>query len=128
MTEASFPSGKPETGRPGPWEHAQQQGRGPEPLGDILSRLFLSRGWARKSERLRLEAAWEAALEALAPLPLRQHTRVASLRRGVLEVEVNAAPLMQELNQFHKRRLLAALRQALPGTTIADIRFRAGAW
>jgi predicted nucleic acid-binding Zn ribbon protein len=106
----------------------ERRERGPEPLADILSRLFVSRGWGRKSERLRLEAAWEAALEAILPLPLRQHTRVASLRRGVLEVEVNAAPLMQELNQFHKRRLLAALRQALPGTTIADIRFRAGAW
>lgn len=98
--------------------------RGPETLGDILSRLFISRGWGRKSERLRLEAAWQAAIEPA----WREATRVAGLRRGVLEVEVRTAALLQELSQFHRRRLLAALRQSLPGLTIADLRFRAGAW
>jgi predicted nucleic acid-binding Zn ribbon protein len=98
--------------------------RGPEPLGDILARLFVSRGWGRKSERLRLEAAWQATIEP----SWRDNTRVLALRRGVLEIEVKTATLLQELSQFHRRRLLAALRQALPGLTINDLRFRAGAW
>ena len=50
------------------------------------------------------------------------------LRRGVLEVEVKNAVLMPELAQFHKRGLLAKLRQALPGVTLTDLKFRAGAW
>ena len=35
---------------------------------------------------------------------------------------------MQELSQFHKRKVLERLRKALAGVTIADLRFRAAAW
>ena len=98
--------------------------KGPEPLGEILSRLFAARGWGRRQGQLRLERAWEEAVgTAHAPC-----TRVAGLRRGVLEVEVNNGVLLQELAHFHKRRLLAELRQRLPGTTLTDLRFRAGTW
>jgi predicted nucleic acid-binding Zn ribbon protein len=96
--------------------------QGPELLGEILSRLFTARGWGRKQERLRYEQAWaEAVGEANA-----KKTRVAALRRGVFEVLVGNAVLLQELAHYHKRRLLEQLRKRLPGTTIHDIRFRAG--
>jgi hypothetical protein len=48
------------------------------------------------------------------------------LRRGVLEVTVGNAVLLQELAHYQKRRLLEQLRKRLAGTTITDIRFRAG--
>jgi predicted nucleic acid-binding Zn ribbon protein len=97
---------------------------GPENIGDILGRLFTSRGWGRKNDRLRLETAWaDAAGEDLA-----KDTRVLAVRRGVLEVEVKSAVLLQELTQFHKRGLLAKLRKALTGVTLTDLKFRAGAW
>jgi predicted nucleic acid-binding Zn ribbon protein len=97
---------------------------GPENLADVLARLFTSRGWGRKSERVRLETAWaEAVGPELAPA-----TRVGAFRRGVLEVEVRSAVLKHELEQFHKRRLLADLRARLAGVTLADLKFRAGAW
>jgi predicted nucleic acid-binding Zn ribbon protein len=96
--------------------------RGPEHLAEILSRLFTSRGWGRRQDRLHLERAWaEAAGADVAP-----HTRVAALRRGVLEVTVGNAVLLQELTHYHKRRLLEQLRKRLPGTPITDLRFRAG--
>jgi predicted nucleic acid-binding Zn ribbon protein len=98
--------------------------RGPERLSEVLSRLFTARGWGRRQERLRLENAWA---EAAGPEYARV-TRVAGFRRNVLEVEVRGAVPMQELSQFHKRRVLGQLRDALPGVTIADLRFRAGAW
>jgi predicted nucleic acid-binding Zn ribbon protein len=98
--------------------------RGPETVGDILGRLFASRGWGRKNDRLRFERAWEAAVGP----ELLKDTRVNGLRRGVLEVEVGNAVLLQELAQFHKRNLLAKLRQGLPGVTLTDLKFRAGAW
>ena len=97
--------------------------KGPELIGEILSRVFTARGWGRKQDRLRLEAAWAAA----AGPDVAPHTRLGALRRGVLEVEVAGGVLLQELAHFHKRRLLEALRQALPGTTVSDLKFRASA-
>jgi predicted nucleic acid-binding Zn ribbon protein len=93
-----------------------------ERLGEVIARLFAARGWGRSQERLRLEQAWqEAAGGEHAP-----HTRVGSLRRGVLEVMVDSGVLLQELAGFHKRRLLQQLRRLLPSTTVTDLRFRAG--
>jgi predicted nucleic acid-binding Zn ribbon protein len=96
--------------------------KGPEPLGEILSRLFVARGWGRQQAQLRLEQAWAAAV---GPQGVKQ-TRVAGLRRGVLEVTVGNAVLLQELAHYQKRRLLEELRGRLPGTTIMNLRFRAG--
>jgi len=97
---------------------------GPELLKEILSRLFTARGWGRRQERLHIEQAWA---EAVGP-EYESHTRVLSLRRGVLEVEVDNAVLLQELAHFHKRRLLEQLRGRLPGTPVNDLRLRAGTW
>ena len=96
--------------------------QGPQRLGEVLAQLFTSRGWGRRQERLRLEQAWA---EAAGPEHA-AHTRANSLRRGVLEVVVDNAVLLQELAHFHKRRLLELLRRRLPGTPLTDLRFRAG--
>ena len=97
---------------------------GPETLKEILSRLFTARGWGRRQGRLHLEKAWAAAV---GPEHAAQ-TRVAGIKRGVLEVEVASGVLLQELAHFHKRRLLETLRASLPGTPLTDLRFRAGTW
>jgi hypothetical protein len=102
--------------------HRDPPGRGPERLDEILSRLFTARGLGRRQGRLHLEKAWA---EAAGPEQAAQ-TRVAALRRGVLEVVVGNAVLLQELAHFHKRRLLEDLRRRLPHTPLADLRFRAG--
>src|SRR5262245_39567350 len=94
--------------------------KGPEPLGEILSRLFAARGWGRRQGRLHLEQAWA---ETVGAEHVRQ-TRVAGVRRGVLEVEVANSALLQELAHFHKRRLLEGMRKRLPGTALNDLRFR----
>lgn len=96
--------------------------KGPELLSEILSRLFVTRGWGRRQAQLRLEQAWREAAGAEAA----KHTRVAGLRRGVLEVTVGNAVLLQELAHYQKRRLLEQLRGRLQGTTLTDLRFRAG--
>ncbi len=98
--------------------------KGPELLSEVLSRLFAARGWGRRQERLHLEEAWT---EAVGP----EHassTRLAGLRRGILEIEVNSAILLQELAHFHKRKILDRLRKRLPRTTLTDVRFRASTW
>jgi predicted nucleic acid-binding Zn ribbon protein len=96
--------------------------RGPENLGEILSRLFTARGWGRRQDRLHLERAWAEVAGA----EVAEKTRVGALRRGVLEVTVGNAVLLQELAHFHRRRLLEGLRRHLPGTTLTDLRFRSG--
>jgi len=98
--------------------------KGPEPLAEILSRLFAARGWGRKQDRMRLERAWS---DAIGP-DLEPQTRVGGMKRNVLEIEVANGVLLQELTQYHKRRLLEKLRTSLKGVTISDLRFRAGVW
>jgi len=95
---------------------------GPELLREVLSRLFTARGWGRRQDRTRLEQAWTDAVGS-------EHagdTQVGALRRGVLEVIIGNAVVLQELAHFHKRRLLEELRRRLPGTPVNDLRFRAG--
>jgi predicted nucleic acid-binding Zn ribbon protein len=97
---------------------------GIESLKEVLSRLFAARGWGRRQARLHLEKAWEtAAGPHTAP-----HTRLSGIRRGVMEIEVDNAVLMQELALFQKRGLLVKLRDLLKGTTLNDLRFKAGNW
>jgi len=98
--------------------------KGPENIADILGRLFMSRGWGRKNDRMRLESAWAD----VAGPELMKSTRVLGLKRGVLEVDVRNAVMLSELTQFHKRGLLAKLRKVLVGVTLTDIKFRAGTW
>jgi predicted nucleic acid-binding Zn ribbon protein len=97
---------------------------GPENLADVLAKLFAARGWGRKSERVKLEEAWASAIGP----EFGPETRVNALRRGTLEVEVRNPILMQELSQFHRKRLIAAVAARLPGQKVTEIRFRAGMW
>jgi predicted nucleic acid-binding Zn ribbon protein len=96
--------------------------KGPELLGEVLSRVFAARGWGRRQDRLRLEKAWAESIGVEGA----KQTRVAALRRDVLEIEVGSAVLLQELTHFHKRKLLEQIRKRLPGVTVMDLRFRAG--
>lgn len=102
--------------------HSDPADPGPEPLKEILARLFTARGWGRRQGRLQLERAWAAAAGA----DYATQSRVLGLRRGVFEVEVDSGVLLQELAHYHKRRLLSELCARLPGHTIKEVRFRAG--
>ena len=75
--------------------HRDSPERGPEPVGEILSRLFVARGLGRVQGRLHLEKAWVEVAAEFAP-----KTRLGSLRRGVLEVIVANAVLLQEELRF----------------------------
>jgi predicted nucleic acid-binding Zn ribbon protein len=98
--------------------------KGPELLKEILSRLVVSRGWGRRQGQLHLERAWAEAVGA----EHAKYTRVIRLRKNILEVEVANSVLLQELAHFHKRKIIQHLREKLTGTTVNDIRFKAGSW
>jgi hypothetical protein len=94
----------------------------PEPIKEVLARLFTARGWGRRQGRMQLERAWAEAVGA----DYESHTRVLALKRGVFEIEVASAVLVQELTHYHRKRLIAELRQKLPGQAIKDVKFKVG--
>ena len=71
----------------------------------------------RVTEKLR--SAWSDAADE----SWRDETRLRRLEGGVLEVGVRSAALRDELVNFHKDRLLAVLRTALPEVPLIGVRF-----
>jgi hypothetical protein len=94
---------------------------GPQAIGRIVSRLLARTGYAQEQGSEALATAWQTAVPPL----LADRCRPGRLRRGVLEVFVSHAAVAQEFG-FHKQEVLSRLRQALPDTSIADIRCRLG--
>ena len=100
----------------------ERRGGAPEPIRSILERFLARSGIGRPARWRRVAEAWcEAAGTDLA-----DHTRLMAFRRGILEVAVDSAPLLQELAHFRKAELLARLREVLGTIYVRDIRFRPG--
>jgi hypothetical protein len=97
-------------------------GQGPELVSEVLSRLFLSRGWGRHQVRVQLERAWKQAVGDSAFY----RTRLGALRQRTLEVLVADAVLFQELAAFRKRSLIQAMNEHLGTEKVCDIRFQLG--
>lgn len=94
-------------------------GGGPQSIGRIVSRLLARTGYDREQAADGLAAAWRAAV----PPELSPRCRPGRVVRGVLEVFVSHSAVAQEFS-FHKRDVLARLKQALPAAAITDIRCR----
>jgi hypothetical protein len=104
-----------------PWSRMSPRD-GPELLSEVLSRLFLTRGWANTQQRLQLEQAWKQTVgEAVA-----QQTALGSFRRGVLEVIVGNTVLLQEISGFQQRTYLDGLARILGGPLVKELRLRVG--
>lgn len=97
---------------------------GPETLGELLARLFVAKGWGEKRKRVLLEEAWSKAAESVLGPAGKIATKPGSVRKAVLEVHVRDSVLMHEIGQFHKRPLLAKLRELLPSEKIGELRVR----
>jgi hypothetical protein len=68
---------------------------------------------------MELERSWrEAAGEQLY-----RRTQLGRLRRGVLEILVDNAALLQELEGFRKSELLERLQQLQPGLRLTRLAF-----
>lgn len=94
--------------------------KGIEPLREILSRLAMARGWARLSDRERLEKAWRDIVgENWAA-----RSQPGPIKRGVLEIYIADSMIHQEL-LFIKDRVLQVLRDSLQ-LEIKDLKFKSG--
>ena len=93
----------------------------PKQIGDVIAQLVQRKGYAQVRAAGERDEAWQEAVgEQLAP-----STRVAGIRRGVLEVFVANSLMMQELT-FRKEELLTDLQNKLPNEGIKQLRFRLG--
>ena len=56
------------------------------------------------------------------------HTRVRSLRAGVLTVEVDSPALCHRLSSFEKERLLLGIKERVRKAPVCELRLRLGAF
>ncbi|MFO0980538.1 MAG: DUF721 domain-containing protein [Planctomycetota bacterium] len=100
-----------------------ERGRGgPQRLGDVIAQLFAKRAIVGPLETDQLHRIWA---EVSGPA-WSSATRVMMLKDDVLIVEVQSSSLLFELNNFHKTRLIDALRQQPPLRKLRTLRFQSG--
>jgi hypothetical protein len=100
------------------------RGRGGPPsktrhAGELIAGALRSLGVPSARLTRRIHAAWEASCEE----GWRDRTSLHRLEGGVLEIAVGSSALRDELVNFHRDRLLAVLRTALPDVPLVGIRF-----
>lgn len=92
----------------------------PRPIGEAISELIRARGLARRNSDRQLSGVWsEVAGERIASA-----TRVEGLKRGVLQVAVANAAMLNELVSFHRHNLLKSLKARDEKLKVRDIKFR----
>ena len=111
---SSFHSSRNPTGR-----DTGGRTRRTQPVGDLLGGALRSLGVPSSRITEAIRDAWHAA----AADAWRGHTTLRRLEGGVLEIGVRSEALRDELTNFHRERLLAVLRAALPGTPLIGMRF-----
>ena len=100
---------------------AVRRGGAAEPIGAILPRVMRESGFGKRPRR-GLAGVWaKAAGDALA-----EETRPATLRSGVLTVEVRSAALLAELAGFRTAEMLSRLVAEDRSGRVRELRFRLG--
>ncbi len=88
-------------------------------LGEAIQQYLQKEGLLSRSGKEDLPEAWRAA----AGEEIAGHTQVCAMKRGVLRILVDSAPLLHELESFRKAELLEAMRGRCPKVTIRELRF-----
>ena len=94
-------------------------------LKEAIDSFLRQSGLDRQTVHDRLGRAW---IEAVGP-EVARHTRISrTIRRGVLNVEVDSSVLLAELGGFRKPEILRVLREQFRREYIEDIRFKLGSF
>ncbi len=96
---------------------------GPVRIGEILPQLFARYGFHRQLEHDALIAAWNETIAPLLPESLKNASFPGAVKRGILEVRLEHAAIVQELS-LHEKEILARLREKLPDSKIRKIRYK----
>jgi len=89
-----------------------------ETLGEALERTLRRQGLLACAKHVNLHAAWTSMVGAR----FADRTRIASFKRGKLEIEVDSSALMTEI-QFYRKALLQDLRETVRKPFISCISF-----
>ncbi|MHC4393112.1 MAG: DciA family protein [Planctomycetota bacterium] len=96
-------------------------------FADALKGALADAGIDKRVSQEALQVRWAEALAAAGAEAFASATRVQGYRAGVLTVEVESAPVLQELVTFHKGQLEERVRRSGPPLTkLSAIRFRLG--
>ncbi len=98
-----------------------KRGGAPEAVGEILARVMRAAPPVKRRGSA-IARLWEQA----AGPELAKETRPATLRRGVLTVEVRSASLRAELSGFRTQEFLGRLLAADPSGRVTGLVFRPG--
>lgn len=93
----------------------------PASMKDVLSKIISQYGLGRRRSEDELQDAWVEVVGK----DMAAYSRVAGVRRGVLEILVSDAIFMQEL-MFRKSELLRELGARFPQAKWRDLKFRIG--
>ena len=102
-------------------EAARLAARSPKPIGKLLARLTLRRGYGRTRTVGKIEAAWKKTVGEF----FADCTRVGGVRRGVLWVTVDNSAARQHL-VYAAPQFIEKMNELLPESSIKDIKFRVG--
>ncbi|MCL2743391.1 MAG: DUF721 domain-containing protein [Planctomycetaceae bacterium] len=92
--------------------------RGLSQIGDLIPAIIVCYGLQNQRNTEQLAASWSAAVGE----PFSNVSRIAGLKRGVLEVAVSHNAFIQELS-FRQTELIAAMQTANPNEKIKKIKF-----
>ena len=105
------------------WESRQFRRRDSS-LKSQLDRFMRREVYPRARKTVRLGRAWAALL----PEELVEHSCLDGLRNGQLQVLVDSAAHLYELNLLVKQGLLGELRDMCPSVAISSIKLVRGTW
>lgn len=92
----------------------------PVPISEALADYIAKRGIAHSSVNSRIQTVWDGICDER----FRAVTSVIRLYRGVLEIGVSSAAILNELNSFHYANLLKELRDRCGHEMIRELRFQ----
>ncbi len=93
--------------------------RGPRAVSDLVGGALRSLGVPSAKVTDGLRRAWRLAADE----SWRDHTQLRRIQGGILDVGVSSEALRAELTNFHRDRLLAVMRAALPDVPLIALRF-----
>lgn len=97
------------------------RGRKVAPIGDVIKDVFERLEKEKDLSRESIEGVWGAQVGEAGV----QHSKPASLKKGILTVRVDSPAWMQELT-MRKRAILKGLKRALGKDRISEIHFKIG--
>ena len=91
-------------------------------LGSVLKKYLKKSGLNSRLKHPELYTVWQKALGRSG-----EHTQIVGVRSGKLEVEVDSAALLQEL-EFQRHLLLKVLQAEVASPFVTAIQFRLGSF